>query len=397
VVRIRISKEVRLPDPVRLELMAKSPELGPKVLFFSGGTALRDLSREILHWSHNTIHVITPFDSGGSSAKLRKAFRMPAIGDVRNRLMALADRSMLGNEEIFNLFAHRFPKEAGKEELRDELEKMAKGRHKLVSAIPDPMRKIIRHYLKTFQEWMTPGFDLTGASIGNLVLTAGYLEHRRRMDPVIYIFSKLVQARGVVRPVVNKDMHLAAEMEDGTTIVGQHLITGKESAPLSQPIKRLSLSQTLDGPGGAQVPIRTKMKELIAEAELICYPIGSFYSSLVANLLPSGVGRAIAANPCPKVYVPNLGTDPEAKGLSVTDQVRLLLEYLRRDAPDEIVYDAVLNFVLVDSKNGAYPGPVDRKRLRSWGVEIIDCPLVTEASRPYLDGAKLAEVLLSLT
>lgn len=396
-VRIRISKEVRLPDPVRLERMAKSPELGPKVLFFSGGTALRELSQEILRWSHNTIHVITPFDSGGSSAKLRKAFKMPAIGDVRNRLMALADRSLHGNEEIFRLFVHRLPKDGNKQELREELERMVKGRHKLVSAIPDPMRKIIRHHLECFQEWMPPGFDLTGASIGNLVLTAGYLEHRRRLDPVIYIFSKLVQARGAVRPVVSRDMHLMAELDSGRIVIGQHLITGKDVEPLHEGIKRLMLTQALAGTGPVEVPIRTKMKELIAEAELICYPIGSFYSSLVANLLPVGVGRAVAANPCPKVFVPNLGVDPEAKGLSVTDQVRILLEYLRRDAPDEIANDAILNFVLLDTKGGDYPGSVDRKRLRSWGVEIIDCALVTEASSPYLDGAKLAEVLLSLT
>ncbi|WP_338031057.1 GAK system CofD-like protein [Desulfovibrio ferrophilus] len=396
-VRIRISKDVHLPDPLRLERMARSPELGPKVLFFSGGTALRELSREMLRWSHNTIHIITPFDSGGSSAKLRKAFRMPAVGDIRNRLMALADRSLLGNEEIFRLFAHRLPKEASSGELQDELERMTKGNHRLVSCIPDPMRKIIRHHLQSFQDSMPSDFDLTGASIGNLVLAAGYLEHQRRMDPVIYIFSKLVQARGTVRPVVNKDMHLMAELDNGEVIIGQHLITGKETGPIHETIRSLRLTQTLEGRTVVDVPIRNKMKELIAEAELICYPIGSFYSSVVANLLPSGVGSAIAANSCSKVFVPNLGMDPEAKGLSVTDQIGILLGYLRRDAPNEIADAEILNFVLLDIKNGKYPGPIDQKLIRSWGLEIIDCSLVTEASSPYLDGAKLAEVLLSLT
>jgi 2-phospho-L-lactate transferase/gluconeogenesis factor (CofD/UPF0052 family) len=47
------------------------------------------------------------------------------------------------------------------------------------------------------------------------------------------------------------------------------------------------------------------MNDLIREAELICYPMGSFYSSLIANLLPKGVGKAVSRNPCPKVFIPN--------------------------------------------------------------------------------------------
>ena len=58
---------VALPDPTRVERCARLPELGPKVLFFSGGTALRDVSRRLKRYTHNSIHLITPFDSGGSS------------------------------------------------------------------------------------------------------------------------------------------------------------------------------------------------------------------------------------------------------------------------------------------------------------------------------------------
>ena len=88
----------RLPN--RIEEARRAPEKGPAILFFSGGTASRQLSRELIHYSHNSIHVITTFDSGGSSAELRRAFGMPAVGDLRNRLLALADRSPSGNAEV---------------------------------------------------------------------------------------------------------------------------------------------------------------------------------------------------------------------------------------------------------------------------------------------------------
>ena len=72
-------RNIKLPDLLRIGRYQKAPELGPSILFFSGGSALRQVSRA-QELSHNSIHLVTPFDSGGSSAKLRKAFDMPAIG-----------------------------------------------------------------------------------------------------------------------------------------------------------------------------------------------------------------------------------------------------------------------------------------------------------------------------
>ncbi len=192
---IQVKRRLALPDPIRMALYRRSPDLGPKLLFFSGGTALRGACAEIIRYSHNTIHIVTPFDSGGSSAKLRDAFRMPAIGDVRNRLLSLADRSLHGNPEIFRLFAHRFPEDGDRAELADVLDRMIRGKHRLAAAIPDPMRKIIRHHLDLFRRHMPDDFDLRKASIGNLILTGGYLDNGRHVDPVIFIFSKLVQVR----------------------------------------------------------------------------------------------------------------------------------------------------------------------------------------------------------
>ncbi len=394
---IRLSRRVRIPDPVKSALYARSPDLGPRILFFSGGTALKDVSRELIHFTHNSIHVITPFDSGGSSAKLRRAFHMPAIGDVRNRLMALADRSLHGNPEIFELFAYRLSQTDPRRALSNELEQMIRGRHPLVSRIPDPMRKIIRRHLQLFRDSMPVDFDLAGASIGNLILTAGYLENRRRFDTVIFIFSKLVRVLGTVRPVVNRDVHLAAELEDGNILVGQHLLTGKEAPPISSAIRGVFLSDGCGETGPLEVPLRTKMKELIAQAELICYPMGSFYSSLIANLLPKGVGRAVSRNPCPKVFIPNLGHDPELYGLDLSEQVRILSNTLIQDDPDRISLRDVLNLVIVDDRHDAYPGGVDREKLRGLGVQILSCPLVGEAGTPLIDEKLLVPVLLSLT
>ena len=105
--------------------------------------------------------------------------------------MALADRSLMGNPEIFELFATRLPKDLPQAALRDQLTAMSKGKDKLVAAVPDPMRKIIRNHLQFFMERMPEDFDLRGASIGNLILSGGFFNQKRHIDPVIYLFSRI--------------------------------------------------------------------------------------------------------------------------------------------------------------------------------------------------------------
>ena len=393
---ITISRTALLPDAVRVERALRAPDLGPKILFFSGGTALRKLSRRLVRYTHNSIHIITPFDSGGSSAILREAFGMPAVGDLRNRLMALADRSVTGNPEIFRLTSHRFDRNAPDEDLRSQLTNMVEGRHRLVTAVPHPMREIICRYLRFFSEQMPDDFELGGASIGNLVLAGGYFNHGRHLDPVLYLFSKLVEAKGIVRPVINADLHLAAELEDETILRGQHMITGKEAEPITSPVKRIWLTKDLENPEAVQATISGKMKELIAGADLICYPMGSFYTSVMANLLPLGVSEAVAGARCPKIHVPSLGHDPETLGLGLFESSRRLIQALESSAERAVHPSRLLDFVLVDTENGRYNEPLELDKFQRLGVQIVDARLVTGRSAPLLDETRVIEHLLSL-
>jgi CofD-related protein of GAK system len=394
--RITLCHSRRVPDPIRLARYSRAPEIGPTVLFFSGGSALRKTSRVLTEYTHNSVHLITPFDSGGSSAKLRDAFPMISVGDLRNRLMALADTHLLGHPEVYRLFNTRLAKDAPADELHACLEAMVAGTDPLVAAVPLPLRKLIRNHLGYFAEHMPAGFDLRGASVGNLILAGGYLNNRSDIDAVIFLFSKLVAVRGIVRPVVDSNLHLSAELADGTVIVGQHLITSREH-PLEAPIRELRLTETIEAPEQlAEVEIDDRTTQLIDEAELICFPIGSFFTSVVACLLPRGVGSAVARAGCPKVYVPNCGEDPEELGLAPHDQVRVLLEQLRRDAGEDTPTELLLHFVLVDSERGEYAGGLDIDAIEAHGVEVIDTSLVSSETAPLIEPRRLVELLLSL-
>ena len=310
--------------------------------------------------------------------------------------MALADTSVLGNPEIYRLFAFRFPDAAEPEELRRWLGRMVRGTEPQVAAIPEPLRSIVRRHLGFFREAMPNSFDLQGANIGNLVLTGGYLNQGRQLDPVLYLFSQLVEVRGVVRPVVDQDLHLVAELADGRTLIGQHNLTGKEHAALDSPVTELYLSRSKTRPVPHRPRISEAVDELVRSADLICYPVGSFYSSLIATLLPEGVSAAISETVVPKVYVPNPGPDPEEFGMTLVDKVRTLLRYLKAGTPKRTSTDRLLTFVMIDRAEAG----ITRKTIRAvekLGVEVIDTPLITESSGSYLDDDLLAESLLSLT
>lgn len=372
----------------------KGPQHGPRILFFSGGTALRQVAQELTAWTYNSVHLITPFDSGGSSAVLRTAFGMPAVGDIRARIMALADKGLHGNEEIHTLFAYRLPLDGKKSALHHEMQSLAQGIHPLLWQIPLPMKGIIQGHLRSFFQAMPESFPLAGASIGNLILAAGYMSHNRRLNPVIALYSRMVHARGVVRPIVETPAHLAVRLASGEVIAGQHRFSGKEAQGVRSPIEAIWLTRDIATAEPCRVPLHQRTAGRIVSADLICYPIGSFYSSVAANLLPTGVGRAIAANPCPKVFIPNLGVDPELFGHTVRQQVERLLELLRADAPDAAPV-ALLDTLLVDAERGQYPGGIPFDWLARQGIAVRTAPLVTDNLAPLADARRVCVALMA--
>ena len=354
-------------------------------------------SRVLKEYTHNSIHFVTPFDSGGSSAKLRKAFSMPSIGDLRSRLMALADENITGHPDVYKLFTYRLPGNKANDALRKQLESMIRGKDPLISNISNPMRRLIRNQLGYFHDAMPADFDLRGASVGNLILAGGYLNNHQHLDPIVFLFSKLVNVLGTVRTVVNRDLHLVAKLANGNLILGQHNLTGKEVTPLDSPIKSLFLSAKLTQDVPVIVEVRKKNKKLIKKSELICYPPGSFYSSLLANLLPAGVTSAIAESDCPKVFVPNLGQDPEQIGMTLDDSVQTLLKYLRMGNEKDCANDRLLNFILMDENKSRYSSRLTPELLKDLGVQLVSTRLVSKQSAPYYDPKLLVAALLSFT
>ena len=78
---------------------------GPRIVAIGGGTGLSALLRGLKEHTSNLTAVVTVADDGGSSGVLRTELGIPAVGDIRNCLVALADAEPL----MGRLLQYRFP------------------------------------------------------------------------------------------------------------------------------------------------------------------------------------------------------------------------------------------------------------------------------------------------
>lgn len=372
-----------------------------RLLFFSGGTALRGTSRVLARHTAGSIHIVTPFDSGGSSAEIRRSFAMPAVGDMRNRLLALAER-LPDTSSALDFCSARLPAEGDAGELRRYLRKIGGPRHPLWSNMPDSAAGYLRGLFNSFLTRMPPAFNPLNASLGNIVLAAGYLDNNRDFGPVLGQLGRILHVRGEVFPVVRENLHLGAILSDGSVLLGQHLFKN-----LPSPISRIFLSvyerdghADANGPAECRPRLSEEAENAIGRADSIIYPMGSFYSSLLANLLPRGVGTAVRRARCPKIFVPNSGGDAESAGLCLDAQATLLLDTLAADAPTAGAND-LLNYVLVDSRHGRYTGGCGREirdSLSGIGVRLVDVEDMVVEDNPRSHAPEiLVRALLRLT
>ncbi len=339
-----------------------------------------------------TTHLVTTFDSGGSSGRLRAAFDMPAVGDLRRRALSLADLEDASRAAFVQVLDHRFPIDATPAALRRAVASLARGTSPLqVRLAPSDRARLSRAIDSLLDHPRARALDLAGASVGNLALAGLYLERGRRLGPAVSDFARWVGARGEVRPISEVPLHIAVELENGRSFVGQHLLTGKEAPPIESPVRRIHLCRGPDEPAPVRVHVDPAVRDAILAADLVCYPIGSFYSSVVVNLLPAGTAEAIALSPARKVYIHNLGRDPEQLGRSCFECAMILLGRLRRDP---LLHHAasVLDTVVVDAAEAHRIRPEEQDRFAELGIELVALPLAGGAACG-MDPARLAAAL----
>lgn len=282
--------------------------------------------------------VVTVMDDGGSSGRLRREFDILPPGDIRNCMTALSEDEHL----LSQLFRFRF----------------ASGR------------------------------GLKGHSFGNLFLTA-MNQITGDFARAVRLSSEILAIRGHIFPATSSNVTLEAVLHDGSVVRGETKIS-KSKAQIAtvrlRPAECDPLPETL---------------KAIREADLITLGPGSLYTSVIPNLLVSGVADAIWASDASKVYFVNLMWQPgETMHLTASAHVDALHAHAGCSVVDTVVLNtAPIPETLQRRYARARVRPVehDLPRLQQLGLSIIHADLLKhDGYKVRHDSDAVAQVAIEL-
>lgn len=237
-----------------------------KVVVIGGGHGQAQICRGIKDICNTHISaIVTVADDGGSTGRLRRQFNIPAMGDIRNVMVALADQETL----FSNLMDYRFDDPDGTEQ------------------------------------------DIAGHNLGNLILTALTKQSGSFFD-AIRIVDDVLNVRGEIIPATTEVITLYARMADGVIVAGEANIPHIDNR-----ISRVFYQE--------DVKATPEAVKAIEQADLIIFGIGSVYTSILPNVIIPGIQDALYKAKGRKVYFCNAMTQPgETDGYSVEDHVQAL-------------------------------------------------------------------------
>lgn len=305
---------------------------GPKIVAIGGGTGLSTLLRGLKEMTGNLTAIVTVADDGGSSGRLRRELGLPAPGDVRNCIAALADAEPL----MTRLFQHRF----------------------------------------------NEGEGLEGHSFGNLFIAA-MTDVTGNFEEAVRETSRVLAVRGQILPSTLANVTLSAVTEDDEAIHGESQITERGGR----------IKQVFVHPENAQA--NPDAIRAILSADMIVVGPGSLYTSVLPNLLVEGIRRAIEMSKAVKVYVCNVATQHgETDSFSVGDHYRALYEHVHGNLFHYVL--ANNNIASDGLPEAWHSEPVRIDSLHLNGVTVVGADVVHEENRYHHDPKKLAEALIRL-
>jgi len=305
-----------------------------KVVAMGGGTGLSTLLHglkqhvilpdeesfsRVLPFVSDLSAIVTVSDDGGSSGRLRKDLNVPPPGDIRNCIVALAEKEAL----LSRLFQYRFK----------------------------------------------AGEGLEGHSFGNLFLSA--------MTDITGDFSEAVKhaaailaTRGHIYPATTSNAQLYAIMDDGSVVRGETKITAS-----NRRITELRMAPLNAKPAAAAL-------QAIENADLITIGPGSLFTSLIPNLLVRQLSAAIKRSSAIKVFVCNLMTQAnESLNLTASQHIVAIYKHARHEFFDyAMVNQTPVSSAIAFKYAGQQQSPivVDADQIEAMGVKPILGDYLTE-------------------
>ena len=338
--------ELLAPDQkeVSKQLLSKMElSRGPKVVAIGGGHGLSMLLRGLKNKTSNITAIVTVADDGGSSGRLREEMGIIAPGDLRNCLVALADKETVLEE----IFQYRFGGEG----------------------------------------------ELAGHSLGNLFLAA-LIKQFGSVQNALEAASKVLNIRGQVMPATSQTVRLKARMSDGEIVEGESEISAYPEKK-GRDIRIVHMSTIPKAP----MAVGDALKAL-RDADLITLGPGSLYTSVLPNLLVPEILQTIRESGAPVIYICNVMTQPgETSGYTVGDHLKALVDHIGGGVVDFVLANTgtpAADVLKKYEKAHAYPVSIDRKKVESLGASLIEADLLGPAREAVQDTNVLAEELMQI-
>lgn len=219
---------------------------------------------------HRDLHlsvIVGMMDDGGSNAVVRDEFGLLPLSDVRKSIIALSEDN--DNTYLRKLLTYRF----------------------------------------------SEGENIKGHTLGNLLMIA-MSDILGSETEAIKTLSNMFSVRGNVIPVTLDDARLVAEYDDGSKVVGEHLIDESEK---DRNIVKFYLNK--------EAKANKEAIKAIKEASYIVLGPGDLFTTLLPNLLVKGISKAIRESNAKTIYISNLMTKiGETRHRSLSNIVSLLEE-----------------------------------------------------------------------
>jgi uncharacterized cofD-like protein len=302
-----------------------------RTVVIGGGSGPSLLARALADRLDWFTAVVCTTDNGSSTGTCRRLFNVPAPGDVRATLSTLA--SLSGRATWAELW-----------ELR----------------LRCPHVQL-----------------LDNMALGNMVIS-GLVQQLGDFAAAIEKIRELLGIRAQVLPVTAESAELAAELTDGTLVVGEREVRRPGKAPIR------SLRWFGDPPRPA-----SGVLQAIRRAGRVVLGPGCLFTSLLPCLMVTGVAEAIRKAEGLCVYFCNTTTIPgQTDDFTLAQHVETVHNALGGSGLDAVVANvAVPHRKIIDEfkEVGVHciqPGEEDIRRIEEMGIAVLGLPLIEEGRSP---------------
>lgn len=325
-----------------------------KIVVIGGGTGTYTALTGLKKYPVDLTVIVSMMDSGGSNRVIRDEFGLLPTSDLRQCIVALSseDSSTL----LRKLFTYRY----------------------------------------------NQGTGISGMTFGNLFMAA-LTDVYGSQDAALQKTCEMLNVEGKIIPVTLENTNLVARYDNGQQVLGEHYIDEADGDLCKHRIVELSVFPPAKANKDALKALR--------EADLVLLGPGDLYTSIICNLVISGIDKALRETKAKLVYALNLMTKfGQTDDFTAKDHLIELERYTGANTIDYCLVNSSNKYAkkllgrykeekahpVRDDLNGQMNVKVVRRSLISPKVYIRDKGDDLTRSLVRHDSGKLAKAIMSL-